>query len=214
MAPRSRPQLDLPIPATWGGQRRGAGRKPTRERPERMHARRPVHEDRWPVHVTLRCAGGLPSLRSSRIFPPLRRAIGAANRADFRVVHFSVQVDHVHLLLEADGRAALARGAQGLAIRCALAINRTARRRGKVWAGRYHAHPLRSPNEARRALATCCSTSGSTCAPHPGSIPAAPGSGSTAGRARSPSGLRQRHGPSLRQRPGCSRRDGDAQADL
>jgi hypothetical protein len=71
----------------------------------------------------------------------------------FRVVHFSVQEDHVHFILEADAHPALMLGIQGLAIRCALAVNRAARRRGKVWSGRYHAHPLRSPSEVRRALA-------------------------------------------------------------
>jgi putative transposase len=153
MAPRSRGQLSLPMPATRGGRRRGAGRKPTRLRPGRMHAPRPRHDARWPVHVTLRGARGIPSLRSSTIFPGLRRAIGAANRADFRIVHFSAQVDHVHFIVEADGGRALMLGTQGLAIRCALAVNRRARRRGKVWSGRYHTHALRSPNEVRRALA-------------------------------------------------------------
>jgi len=118
-----------------------------------MHTGRGTHDGRRPVHVTLRRADGVPSLRSTAVFPGLRRAIAASARADFRVVHFSVQTDHVHLLVEADGTQALSLGIQGLAIRCALAVNRIARRRGKVWSGRYHAHPLRSPSEVRRALA-------------------------------------------------------------
>jgi len=77
--------------------------------------------------------------------------VAAASKPFFRVVHFSVQTDHVHLLVEADGRLALTRGAQGLAIRCARAINRAVHRRGRVWQHRYHAHYLRSPREVRAA---------------------------------------------------------------
>jgi putative transposase len=103
--------------------------------------------------VTLRCERGIPSLRSARIFPPLRRAIAASNQADFRVVHFSVQVDHIHLLVEADASRALTPRLQGLAIRCARAVNRCLRRHGPVWADRFHAHPLATPREVRNALA-------------------------------------------------------------
>jgi putative transposase len=63
-----------------------------------------------------------------------------------------VQTDHVHLIVEAEGALALTRGMQGLAIRCARAINRAAHRRGRVWRHRYHAHYLRTPSEVRAAL--------------------------------------------------------------
>lgn len=70
----------------------------------------------------------------------------------FRLVHFSVQRDHVHLLVEGDGHASLRRGIQGLAIRVARAVNCVLGRRGKVWADRYHARLLRTPREVRTAL--------------------------------------------------------------
>jgi hypothetical protein len=86
-------------------------------------------------------------------FRVLERAIGASNRARFRVIHFSVQTDHVHLIVEADRAVELSRGLQGLTIRCALAVNRVTRRRGPVWRHRYHARELRTPSEVRRAMA-------------------------------------------------------------
>jgi hypothetical protein len=104
------------------------------------------------VHVTLRARGGLPSFRSGRVFPFLRRALAASHKAAFRVVHFSVQSDHLHLIAEGDEVKALVRGVQGLAVRCAKAINRAIRRRGSVWASRYHARKLRTPSEVRRGL--------------------------------------------------------------
>jgi hypothetical protein len=104
------------------------------------------------VHVTLRATDGLPSLRSAWLFPVVRRALGASLKPAFRVVHFSVQTDHIHLVVEGDEQLSLVRGLQGLAGRCAKAINRVARRKGRVWSSRYHAHALRTPCEARRGL--------------------------------------------------------------
>jgi REP element-mobilizing transposase RayT len=146
-------QLDLPGTGGWGGSRPGAGRKIDDPRNGPAHVPRIAHEPRHPVHVTLRARDGIPSLRSPRVFSKLRRAIGASQRARFRVIHFSVQSDHVHLIVEADTRVALTRGLQGLAIRSALAINRATGRRGPVWRHRYHAHALRTPTETRRAIA-------------------------------------------------------------
>jgi hypothetical protein len=92
-------------------------------------------------------------LRSLGVFPALRRAIAESHKAQFRVIHFSVQADHVHLIVEADAQAALVRGVQGLAVRCAKRINRVTRRSGAVWASRYHSHGLRTPREVRRGIA-------------------------------------------------------------
>lgn len=68
-------------------------------------------------------------------------------------LHFTIQHDHVHLLVEADDSRALSRGLQGLGIRMAKALNRALGRRGTVFADRYHARILRAPTEVRNALA-------------------------------------------------------------
>ena len=69
-----------------------------------------------------------------------------------RGVHNSVQGNHLHLLVEAEDRASLSRGMQGLGIRIAKALNRVFARAGQVWADRYHAHVLRTRREAANAL--------------------------------------------------------------
>jgi hypothetical protein len=68
------------------------------------------------------------------------------------LLHFSVQADHVHLLVESDDARGLGRGIQGLAIRVAKAINRALARHGRVWFDRYHARLLSTPREVRNAL--------------------------------------------------------------
>jgi REP element-mobilizing transposase RayT len=152
MGRRRRGQLELPRVGGWGGRREGAGRKLRAARPSPAHRPRAQHHRRWPVHVTLRARDAIPSLRSSRVFPILRQSLSASHKPAFRVVHFSVQSDHVHLVVEGDEGVALVRGLQGLACRCAKAVNRAVRRGGRVWSSRYHAHALRTPTEARRGF--------------------------------------------------------------
>jgi REP element-mobilizing transposase RayT len=136
---------------TLGGKRRGAGRK--REgRGHVAHRSRPEHKKAHPVHVTLRAGPRLPSLRKQVVFAEVRRAMARTARAWFRIVHFSVQSDHIHLLVEADDKVALTRGVMGAAIRFAHAVNRAAKRRGSVWDDRYHARALETPREVRHGI--------------------------------------------------------------
>lgn|SRR5262245_22532394 len=145
-------QLNLPAPRAWGGRRDGAGRKPAPGRRRVSHRQRPSHDRHCPVHVTLRASDSIPSLRRDDVFGAVRGSFGNASKKNFRVLHFSVQHDHVHLLLEAESGGALRRGVQGLTIRMAKAINRRLGRRGKVWSDRYHARALATPREVRNAL--------------------------------------------------------------
>jgi REP-associated tyrosine transposase len=138
---------------TWGGRRVRAGRPPTPGRRRVAHRVRGPHDTRVPVHVTMRAVAAIPSLRSAAVFSTVRRALGASSHDGFRLIHFSVQADHLHLLVEADRRDGIARGCQGLAIRLAKAVNRILGRRGTVWGDRYHARALRTPRELRNALA-------------------------------------------------------------
>jgi REP element-mobilizing transposase RayT len=146
------PQLDLKF-RTWGGRRRGAGRKPGPGGPGVPHRTRPALAARFPVHVTYRLVRGLPSARRPTLFREMRTAF-AAGRARFggRLCHFNVQGNHLHLVVEANDRDSLRRAMQGLAIRLARAINRVLGRTGKVFADRYHMRILRTPAEVRNAL--------------------------------------------------------------
>jgi hypothetical protein len=95
---------------------------------------------------------GVRGLRAQVVFELVRDAIRRASSEAFRVVHFSVQSDHLHLLVEADDKRELSRGLRGLAIRAALRINRALGRRGRVFVDRYHARALTRPRAVRNAL--------------------------------------------------------------
>jgi REP element-mobilizing transposase RayT len=135
-----------------GGRREGAGRKPSGKQAGVTHTRRPPLRRDHPVHVTLRIAAGLPRLRRKRAFKAIRDAIRNAQKSFFQVVEFSVQDNHLHLLVEANDRRQLGRGMQGLKIRMAKALNRLWQRKGTVFGDRYHARILRTPLEVKRAL--------------------------------------------------------------
>jgi len=111
-----------------------------------------VLKARFPVHVTWRMRRGVWNLRTRRCFTALARAFwGGANRFGFRLVHYSVQGNHVHLLAEAKDERALSKGMNGLGTRVARRLNRVMQRRGKVLDDRYHEHILRTPSEVKRA---------------------------------------------------------------
>ena len=159
MKPATRPRrhpvpLQLPLGLKQrgrGGARANAGRK----RGERVSRhRREKLASRFPVHVTLRVLPGVWNLRGKQCFRALCGAFaGGREQGGFRLVHFSVQGNHLHLIVEALDERALARGMQGLAIRMAKSLNRQMGRRGRVFADRYHAHILRSLAEVRNAVA-------------------------------------------------------------
>src|SRR6266851_3537755 len=76
------------------------------------------------------------------------RLAAARERFGMRLVHFSVQGNHIHLLIETTDKQALARGMQGLTIRLAKALNRVMGRHGRVFEDHYHSRVVRRPTEA------------------------------------------------------------------
>jgi REP element-mobilizing transposase RayT len=145
---------------TRGGKRRGAGRPPKGKRAGSPHKERPFLHARYPVHVVLRVVGAVGNLRRRCVYQAIREAtLTTARREDFRIVQLSIQRTHVHLLVEADDKLALARGMQGFQISAAKHLNAAIsrgrpgpRRRGAVFPDRYHAEVITTPTQARHAL--------------------------------------------------------------
>ena len=76
----------------------------------------------------------------------------ANQKGRMRVVHFSVQSNHLHLICEADNKQSLARGMQGLKISLARRLNAQWKRSGQVFLERYHRTDLTSPLQLRNAI--------------------------------------------------------------
>src|SRR5882724_12076953 len=145
-----------------GKRRRGKkpGRKPKGPRAGSPHKERPELRARHPVHVVLRVVDAAGNLRRRATYKAVREAtLTTARREDFRIVHLSIQRNHVHLLVEADHKGALASGMQGFQISAAKHLNAAIshgkpgpHRRGTVFPDRYHAEIITSPRQARHTL--------------------------------------------------------------
>ncbi len=146
--------LDLLPEYGWGGARKGAGRKPKGEQSSISHRRKLEIDEHCAVHVTLRVREHVWNLRSRRSHRVIASALrGVLGRKGFRVVHFSIQGNHLHLIVEAVDAAALANAIRSVSGRIAHGLNAIMELRGVVFSDRYHAHVLRTPSEVRHALA-------------------------------------------------------------
>lgn len=147
-------QLALALPLPKVKRRKKPGRKPTGRCSDAPHRKRPVHRKHHPIHVVLRVRKDVPRLRKSKLFVAIRVALRKLGmKLGFRVVHASIQHNHLHFLVEAVDRTVLSRGMQALAISLARKINCACKRTGKVFAYRFHATEITNPRQARNALA-------------------------------------------------------------
>jgi hypothetical protein len=138
----------------WGGRREGAGRprKDGLRGPGEAHLKRCVLKKRFPVHVNWRMGRDVWNLRAPRCASGLARAMwSGGDRFGFRLVHYAILRDHVHLIVEAEDRLALSKGMKGLGVRIARFMNGIMKRSGRVIRDRYHEHILKTPTEVRNA---------------------------------------------------------------
>jgi REP element-mobilizing transposase RayT len=120
------------------------------------------------VHVTVRAraGGGVPSFRSQRVHKLVLRILEKQREREyadkFQIAHFSIQSNHIHLILEAEDGPTLAKetrhkngirsGVSGFLISFAKRLNRVLGRTGAIWHDRYHRRDLETPTEVRNAL--------------------------------------------------------------
>ena len=111
-----------------------------------------MHRPHLPLHVTVRVRGTLPSLREDALVGAVRAVIASASSDAFRVIHFSIQTNHVHLIVEATDAHALSRGMQRLDSRIARRVNGLIGIRGQFWRERYHCKELLNPRQVRNTI--------------------------------------------------------------
>jgi REP element-mobilizing transposase RayT len=119
------------------------------------HKRRAEIDSRHPIHVVLRVAEDVSWLRTPKAYRAVRAALAAVidKALTFRIVHFSAQGNHLHLLCEASDRMALARGLQGFQISAAKHLNREcSKRRGRVFPDRYFAESIDTVRQVSHTL--------------------------------------------------------------
>lgn len=129
------------------GRRRGCGRK-------RIHSKGVAHRGRekvsakTPLHINFKYRTQIRSKENLRL---LKRAILNSRKQGLRIVHFSMQSNHIHLIVESVSNGVLTRGMRSLTITMAKGLGK-----GKVQLERYHLHVLRSVREAKNAVMYVC----------------------------------------------------------
>ena len=125
---------------------------PTSRRSRVPHETRP--DVKGSIHVVWRIRRGLPSLRTPRGLRRLERAFRKSKeQRGFILVHYSIQHDHLHLVVEVNDRRKLSRGLQALGIRIAKSMNSLWHRtKGNVFAERYFAVALSGWKSIRNAV--------------------------------------------------------------
>lgn len=135
-------KLDL-YKGTWGGRRPGSGRK-------RIHSQGVAHRmrekvtSRTPLHINFKYR---TSVRNKFCLKLLKRAIKNARSHGLRIVHFSLQSNHVHLIVECESNETLTRGMRSLTITFAKGL-----KLGRIQLERYHLHVLKTAREAHNAI--------------------------------------------------------------
>lgn len=128
---------------THGGFREGAGRNRKRSRGVAHETREKV-SGRAPLHINFKYKLQIRNKDTLRI---LKRAISNSRRHGLRVIHFSFQSNHIHLIIEATSNEILTRGMRSLTNTMAKRIGK-----GRIQVERYHLHILKTFREARNAI--------------------------------------------------------------
>jgi REP element-mobilizing transposase RayT len=139
----------------WGGARAGAGRPRLPGRRRMAHRKRKAVSRHSALHITIRVLDRVPNLRTVICLPLVEAALASwADRDGFRIVHYSIQSNHIHLIIEAPGgRPAVSRAMKGLKVSLTRKINALTGDTGTIWAERYHDVVVDSPRQARHAIA-------------------------------------------------------------
>lgn len=153
MAKRGRTRQRELCLKSWGGRRKGAGRKPKGKNPGVPHGQREKLPKHCPAHITLRVGPEIWNLRGMRLMQEIRVVFWRTRGiAGMRLTQFSIQQNHIHLIVEAEGHNSLSMGMRVLCIRLATRINRVMGRTGQVFSDRFHMHILRTPREVEHAI--------------------------------------------------------------
>ena len=140
-------------PVKHGGARKGAGRKRQGEKRGISHKRKVGFSRPCVVHVTCKLVDGIGSLRDPRIAMIVMAYLArVCVKRGFRLVEYSIQWNHLHLVCEADTQKCLSRAMQGIKSGLARILNRETGHRGAIFSGRYHTEVIKTPTQCRNLL--------------------------------------------------------------
>lgn len=130
---------------------RGAGRSAKHDAGIR-HTSRPKISRPTSLHLTIKVKSIKANIKNKIILHMLKRAILNARRQGLKVIHFSLEYDHVHLLIEADNNLTLGKGMKALGVTLAKRINKFRGLKGAVYKHRYHFRRVGSSAQLKKVM--------------------------------------------------------------
>jgi REP element-mobilizing transposase RayT len=131
--------------------RKGAGR-PAIHDPGIRHTGRPKLKKSASLHLTVKVRKNKADIKNKSILMILKRAIQNARKQGLKVIHYTLEYDHVHLLIEADNNFVLGKGMQAFGVTMAKAINRAKKLSGSVYKTRYHFRQITGTKELKNVM--------------------------------------------------------------
>ncbi|MGZ3787001.1 MAG: transposase [Bacteriovorax sp.] len=116
------------------------------------HTSRPFLKKPSSLHLTVKIKKNKAEMKNKSVFSLLKRAILNARRQGLKVIHYSLEYDHVHLLIEAENNHILGKGMQAFGGTFSKAINRMRKLKGGVYKHRYHFRKISSARELKNVM--------------------------------------------------------------
>jgi REP element-mobilizing transposase RayT len=104
------------------------------------------------LHLTIKVKENKADIQNKRILKTLHYAIRRARLKGLKIVHYTLEYNHVHLLVESVDNKILHKGMQAFGITIAKAINKIKRTKGAVYKNRYHLRVIDSPRQLKNVL--------------------------------------------------------------
>ena len=103
-----------------------------------------------PLHLTIKLKKA--NIQNKVILNGLRHAIMRARLQGLKIIHFSLEKNHVHLYVESQNNEILGRAMKAFGVSLVKKINRHFKTNGSCYKTRYHLHILRSATEVKRVI--------------------------------------------------------------
>ena len=114
------------------------------------HCRRAEINRPRPLHLTIKL--NKAQIQNKTILKHLKYAISRGRLQGLRIIHFSLEHDHVHLYAESDSNVILTKSMKALGVSFAKRLNNFFKSRGQVYKTRFHLRILRSASEVKNVI--------------------------------------------------------------
>ncbi len=130
---------------------KGAGRKPTMD-PGIRHTKRLTFHRTTALHLTIKINKENSGLKTIEIAKKIKASFKKLYSNSVNLVHFTIEYDHIHLLVEAKSHLHLGKAMQSFGISLAKKLNYHRKKVGTVYKHRYHQRILKTKTEIKNVI--------------------------------------------------------------